>query len=322
MHPDRYTSTRSYAPYPLVDDDAALGLVRTTVTGFAGSTVAHHVPERRSDRATLFLHGAAGSWSTWTPLVRAAADSASAFTDPVLLDLPGWGEATLDGSAGAPTIDTVCELARAAALELGYTSWDVVGHSMGGVIAMHLAARWPAEARSVVTVSGTTWSLVESVAHPVRNVSLLPNFIALWRIMALLSALGSAGRALVDGMQSSGLLRAAVVPLFRHPFRVSASVVDALAREIRPPSFLAAVNIIRGYDPDKAWADITCPVTALKGDRDALVRDSDLERLHRLLPASRTVVVADCGHFANIERPDSVLSAIQLAVPSFGAVSR
>ncbi|MBG6054466.1 pimeloyl-ACP methyl ester carboxylesterase [Salinibacterium sp. CAN_S4] len=316
MLSNRPTRTRLYAPNGL--EDAALGLVSTTVSGFAGSTVAHHLPERRSDRATLFLHGAAGSWSTWTPLMRAAADSGSALTDPVFLDLPGWGEAALDPLAGGPTIDTVCELVRAAALKLGYASWDVVGHSMGGFIAMHLAARWPDEVQSVVTVSGTTWSLVESVAHPVRNFSVLPNFIALWRIMALLSALGPAGRALVNWMQSARLLRPAVVPLFRHPFRISASVVDALAREIRPPSFLAAVDITRGYDPDAVWAGIICPVTALKGDRDALVRDSDLERLRGLLPASRTVVVADCGHFANIERPDAVLDAMQLV----GALSR
>lgn len=303
-------TTHTYAPYPLMEDGAGLGLVSTTVTGTMGSTVAHHLPERRSDRAMLFLHGAAGSWSTWTPLLQAAEDSGSGIADPVLLDLPGWGAATLDPSPGAPTIDTVCELVRAAARELGYTRWDVVGHSMGGFIAMHLAARWPEEVQSVVTVSGTTWSLVESVAHPVRNASLLPHFIALWRIMVVLSALGATGRALVRWIQVARLLRPAVVPLFRHPFQVSASVIDTLAREIRPPSFLAAVDITRGYSPSIAWAAITCPVTALKGDRDALVRDSDLEQLAHLIPASRTVVVADCGHFANIERPDAVLEAI------------
>ena len=311
---DESTGTRgttlTYAPYPLTEDGAGLGLVSTIVTGTMGSTVAHHLPVRRSDRATLFLHGAAGSWSTWTPLLRAAEDSGSGITDPVLLDLPGWGAATLDPSPGAPTIDTVCELVRAAVLELGYTRWDVVGHSMGGFIAMHLAARWPDEVQSVVMVSGTTWSLVDSVAHPVRKVWLLPHFSALWRIMMLLSALGTTGHALVRGMQAAGLLRPVVVPLFRHPFRVSANVVDALAREIRPPSFLAAVDITRGYNPSITWAGISCPVTALKGDRDALVRDSDLEQLRRFIPASRTVVVADCGHFANIERPDAVLAAI------------
>ncbi len=66
----------------------------------------------------------------------------------------------------------------------------------------------------------------------------------------------------------------------------------------------------RDYDPDGVWASIDCPVTALKGDRDVFVRESDLERLTRLLPSSRTEVIDGCGHFANVERPDAVLAAI------------
>lgn len=301
---------RAYAPHPLVEDAAALGLATTAVSRQAGTTVARHLSERTSDTATLFLHGAAGSWSTWTPVLVAARDDGVAIGDPVLFDLPGWGDATLAESADAPTIDVVCELIRDAAQQLGYTRWHLVGHSMGGFIAMHLAARWPAEVLSVVTVSGTTWSVIDSVAHPVRNFRLVPGFVMLWRVMALLDALGAAGGALVRAMEAARLLRAAVFPLFRHPLRVDASVIDALSREVRPRSFLAAVQITRGYQPRMRWIDIACPVTAIKGDADVFVRDSDLEQLSRLLPGARTAVLPDCGHFANVEKPHEVLGAI------------
>lgn len=301
--------TRTYAPYPPVDDPAALGLESTTISSGTGTTIAYHQPQRGSDRATLFLHGAAGSWSTWTPLLRAAHDSGAALPDPVMFDLPGWGGA-VGPSHDALTIDSVCELVRAAAAELGYSRWDVVGHSMGGFIAMHLAARWPDEVLSVVTISGTSWSLVDSVHHPVRNVSLLPHFAVLWRIMALLAALGERGRVLVRWMVTARLLRPAVLPLFRHPFHIDEAVITALARDIRPGSFLAAVDITRDYRPDVSWAAISCPITAVTGDRDALLRESDLERLTRLLPSSRTLVITDCGHFAQIEQPDALLEVI------------
>ncbi|MBC7590475.1 MAG: alpha/beta hydrolase [Salinibacterium sp.] len=310
MHSAATLATKPYAPYPLTEDAAEFGLESTVVSHVLGSIVARHLPTRGSPRATLFLHGAAGSWSTWTPVLQAARESGAVVDEPVLFDLPGWGEARLTDSPGSHTIDVVCELVRTAALELGYTQWDLVGHSMGGFIALHMAARWPDNVRSVVMVSGTTWSLIESVEHPVRRFRALPGFVMLWRVMAFLAALGAFGRSLVRALDGAGLLRPAVFPLFRHPFRLNSSVVDALSREIRPRSFVSAVEITRGYDPDHAWTGVTCPVTAIKGDRDVFVRDSDLSRLTALLPASHIVIVADCGHFANVERPGAVLSAM------------
>jgi len=108
------------------------------------------------------------------------------------------------------------------------------------------------------------------------------------------------------------LLRPAVFPLFRHPWRVDRSVIDALGRELRPASFVAATRILRGYDP-AVWSAIRCPVTAIKGDRDVFVRDDDLERLAAVVPQARLVVVPDCGHFAGVERPFAVLDAMTVA---------
>lgn len=295
-----------YAPYPLTE--AGFGLVSTAVTSELGTTVMRHLAQPTSTRATVFLHGAAGSWTTWTPVLTAAQRDGPPLPDPVLFDLPGWGAGSL--SDDRPSIETICDLVEEAATRLGYTEWDVVGHSMGGFIALHLAATRPQTVRSVVAVSGTTWSVIESVGHPVGRFSTLPGFVSLWQVMRLLAALGRFGRTLVRGLEAARLLRPAVLPLFRHPWRIDASVIDALSREIRPRSFVAAAEIARGYDP-QVWSTIRCPVAALKGDRDVFVRDDDLEKLCALLPGTRTSVVADCGHFANIERPDVVLAAIR-----------
>lgn len=300
--------TSGYAPYPLVDDPAAFDLVSTRVENELGSTVARHRADRRSTTATVFLHGAAGSWTTWTPVLLAARDSGTVIHEPVLFDLPGWGEGDL--ADGARTIDAVGELVRATLEQLGYTEWHVVGHSLGGFVALHLAALWPDSVRSVTMVSGTTWSVIESVGHPFARFSTLPGFTSLWRVMQALAALGAVGRALVRGMDAVHLLRPAVFPLFRRPFRVPGSVIDALAREIRPRSFAAAAAIARGYPADRLWAGIGCPVTALKGDRDVFVRDDDLDKLRAVIPHARTLVVADCGHFANVERPEAVLAEL------------
>lgn len=296
-----------YAPYPLVADPAAFALLSTRVENELGSTVAHY-GRPTSTRATVFLHGAAGSWTTWTPVLLAARDGGVVLHDPVLFDLPGWGEGEL--AERARTIDAVCDLVVATLLELGYDEWDLVGHSLGGFVALHLAATRVESVRSVTMVSGTTWSVIASVGHPFTRFSTLPGFTSLWRVMQGLAALGGLGRALVRAMDAVHLLRPAVFPLFRHPFRVPGTVIDALAREIRPRAFAAAAAIAKGYPADELWSGIGCPVTALKGDRDVFVRDDDLTTLRAVIPHARTLVIADCGHFANIEHPGAVLAAL------------
>ena len=300
----------SYAPFELITDADALGLATTTVSSPLGSCVARHPARRASTRATLFLHGAAGSWTTWTPLLQAAAADRIDLGDVVVFDLPGWGAATLEDTTVDDPVFAICSLVKDMAEELGYTEWDLVGHSLGGFIALHMASIWPQAVLSVGMVSGTTFSIIHSVEHPVRHFLELPGFTMLWRVMQFLAALGPAGPALVRGIGAIGILRPATFPLFRHWRAVPRSQGHALAVEVRPRSFVTAASVTKGYDADAHWTRIECPVRATKGDRDVFVTQDDLDRLGRLLPSSVRTVIPDCGHFGAVERPRAVLQAL------------
>lgn len=312
-------SPEQYSPFELVTDAAALHLVTSSVSSPLGTCVARHPPVRSSVRATLFLHGAAGSWTTWTPLLQAAARADIDLGDVVIFDLPGWGDATLSelgdiGQSGhrdpSDAVLAVCSLVKELADTLGYTEWDLVGHSLGGFIALHMASIWPQAVRSVGMVSGTTFSVIDSVSHPVRNFRTIPGFTMLWKVMQLLAALGPVGDALVAGVGASGAFRVLASPLFRHWRQVSKSQGAALGREIRPRAFAAAARVAKGYDARALWGVIGCPVRATQGDRDIFVVQSDLERLETLIPGTVTTVIADCGHFGGVERPFAVLKAL------------
>jgi pimeloyl-ACP methyl ester carboxylesterase len=300
----------AYAPFELVSDAASLGLTVTTVSSPLGTCVARHPARRTSTRATLFLHGAAGSWTTWTALLQAADADRIDLGDIVIFDLPGWGDAQLAvGTVDDPVL-AICSLVKDMAEELGYTEWDLVGHSLGGFIALHMASIWPQAVLSVGMVSGTTFSIIHSVEHPVRRFRELPGFTMLWRVMQFLDALGPAGPALVRGIGAIGLLRPATFPLFRHWRSIPRSQGRALAVEIRPRSFVTAASVTQGYDADTRWATIDCPVRAAMGDRDVFVTQEDLDHLGRLLPSSVRTVIPDCGHFGAVERPRAVLKAL------------
>ncbi len=300
----------NYAPFELISDADALGLATTTVSSPLGTCVARHPARRASTRATLFLHGAAGSWTTWTPLLQAAAADRIDLGDVVVFDLPGWGAATLADTTVDDPVFAICSLVKDMAEELGYTEWDLVGHSLGGFIALHMASIWPQAVLSVGMVSGTTFSIIHSVEHPVRHFRELPGFTMLWRVMQFLAVLGPAGPALVRGIGAIGILRPATFPLFRHWRAVPRSQGHALAVEVRPRSFVTAASVTKGYDADAHWTRIECPVRATKGDRDVFVTQDDLDRLGRLLPSSVRTVIPDCGHFGAVERPRAVLRAL------------
>lgn len=301
-----------YSPFDLRTDSAALGLVITRMPTPLGIAVARHSPTPTSRTATIFLHGAAGAWTTWTPLLEAAATSGSSIENPVLVDMPGWGDASTAPTGDDVSIETVCAVVRDVALTLGFDRWHIVGHSMGGFIAMHMAAIWPGSVASVAMVSGTTWSVIESVTNPVRNAGVLPGFTGVWVAMRLLATFGG-GRGFLRVLDRVGLLRVLISPLFRHPFTVSPSLVSAFAVESRPTSFLAATRIARAYDADGSWSRINCPIHAVQGDRDVLCRPSDLTRLTALHPGTVTTTIADCGHFGTAERPTELLDALGIA---------
>jgi pimeloyl-ACP methyl ester carboxylesterase len=299
-----------YAPLGLETDAAALGLTVTTVSSSLGTVVARSRRTSSSPRATIFLHGAAGSWSTWTPLLATAEANEISIPNPIFLDLPGWGDGVLTDAGQLVVIDAVCSLVKDAAEELGFTEWDLVGHSMGGFIALHMASIWPEWVLSVGVVSVTSWSVIATVEHPVRRFFALPGFASLRAVMRMLAATGPAGGGLVRFLAFAHLLRGATAPLFRHPSRIPHSVIAALGDEVRPREFGLASAIARDYPADALWSAIECPVRATKGDRDVFTTDADYEHLGRVLPDSVRSVIPDCGHFALVERPFEVLVAL------------
>ncbi len=303
-------SVHTYAPYPVVSDAATLGLVETRVAGEHGHTVARHRAVRTSVRATIFLHGAAGAWTTFTPLLQAAAADGIEIENPVLLDLPGWGEGALFPGAVDLSVDSFGAFVKDTAEGLGYTEWDIVGHSLGGSIAMHMAAAYPDQVLSVGMVSGTTFSVIRSIDHPFANFREVPAFVMLWRILQLLSLLGRTGRRIVVGIGATPMARLLFAPLFRHGYRVHRSVTDATVLDLHPRSFAAAATATAGYNAHHWWGRIACPVIALKGDRDIFVTDADFDELARVVPDSRRTVIEDCGHFGIIEHPHAVLAAL------------
>ncbi|MGN7798710.1 alpha/beta fold hydrolase [Leifsonia sp. 22587] len=252
--------------------------------------------------ATLLLHGAAGSWTIWLPMIAAAsAERGGAVPDLVVPDLPGWG----DSPAEVATLDA--EVLARASVEvmraLGYRRWRVVGHSLGGFVALELAAQEPAATESVVLVSGTTFGGRADALGPLRLFAGAAPLLLLGVGMRVLAALGPRGPRLVRWLQRAGVLAVLAAPLFA---RRVPGVVHELARDLRPAAFARALACARRYPAGERWGRIHCPVLAIRGRRDVFVPAADHRRLARIVPGLRSVTLPATGHFAHVEHPSLV----------------
>jgi pimeloyl-ACP methyl ester carboxylesterase len=307
----------SYAPHPLCTDPGLVGLTSRRVITRLGPLEVRTSPARTGSTATVLLHGAAGSWTTWTPLLEAARARGTELHDLVLVDLPGWGGAPLPdrplrNGRDSRTIDAYARAVMDAVRALGYLEWNLVGHSLGGFIALHLASIEPVRTRSVGLVSPTTFSVIASTAHPLRRFATLPAYSSLLAVMTVFAPLGRAASVLLRGLDRLRLLRAVVSPLFAHPSLVPGSVIATLAAEVRPEAFVIASREAGVYDPSEHWGRITCPVRSVRGEHDVFViADDDRMLAETMTRATVTVTVLPAaGHFGHIEAPDSVLDAL------------
>lgn len=248
----------------------------------------------------VYLHGAAGSWTTFRPLLSEASPH-----DRVLIDLPGWGESTKRARLEHFGIEAMARAVTEVLNSLSYPRWNLVGHSMGGFLALHIAAAWPERTASVAAISATTFGVSEAAREPLRSLSRLPAFVGMRLLMRSLAALGPAGPALVRAIGATPVMGPLTAPLFADPAGISAGVIRGLGRDARPASFSAAARAVAHYDFNQ-WRGIRCPVLATRGDTDVFTSPSDLDRLAATIPNVRTVTIPRCGHFANVEQPEHV----------------
>jgi pimeloyl-ACP methyl ester carboxylesterase len=294
----------AYFPYDVCEDLGRLGLEYSYVDTRLGRL---RVARSSGRVETLFLHGVGLDSSAWSPLIEAA----GSVPGWACLDLPGFGgsnplvgELSLD-DASAAVIDVLDAL--------GVETVDVVGHSMGGFLALHLAALHAERVRSLSIVCGAYSTIVDVVNAPVRTLLHRPRTTFIYSGLMLLARLGRVGDALVRVAARTGLLRLSMPGVAAHPFRVPRSLLQAIAAGNRPRSFLDAQATGVGYDYRSVWSRITVPVVAIFGEKDALVSRRDAAVLADALPSASVVFLGDASHFAPMEQPAELLRLLPRA---------
>lgn len=239
----------------------------------------------------IFLHGLFGRGRNWTQVASELADSD---LPSVLVDLPNHAGSGWTQTFDYPTIaDLVAEkigerLGSAARL-------IVVGHSLGGKVAMLLALKYPwlASGLAVIDISPADSVAVEGF---------MPLFEAMRSLdLSSLHDRAQADAALADSVPDADVRGFLLQNLRRKPSWHWQPNLELLGNSLAT---------IRSW-PDPGPVTYNGPVFWLSGEGSSYVRPEHEAAMQEHFPHVRRIVVANAGHWVQADNPSAVVAALR-----------
>jgi pimeloyl-ACP methyl ester carboxylesterase len=252
----------------------------------------------------LLLHGIGDTRAAWTQVI----GPLSTRHEVLAVDLPGFGTSPALPEDERPTPQALAQAVAAWLDTQGLERVHIAGSSLGGWVALELAALGRA-----YTVVGLSPAGFGSDADQRRARQIL----VLARGMA--TTLSPAARGSVSP-RVRRLLRSGVVRTLTHssmvarPWRLppdeATSALEALAAATGWDGTLAALQGVR-YAPPAGGMDV--PVTLVWGARDRLLPARQRSRALEVLPKARVGVLPGCGHLPMWDDPELVTRVVLTA---------
>ncbi len=252
--------------------------------------IALHYLDVGQGAPVLLLHGMGGSLANFPRAIALLARSHRV----VALDLAGFGLSDRPRDADL-TPQGQARLVRGLMARLGIQRADVIGHSLGGAIALHLAARYPeAVGRLVLVSSAVPGRLIPWFLRPVWFPPVVRTIVALCLHCAPAR----------EWMWRAGVWSADVLtPELRQAMRLPSLVrgtTDAITR----------VGLALAREERLDLSQVRQPVLLLWGAEDRWVDLRSARRLLRALPDARLEVIPRARHMVLEERPDEAHAVI------------
>jgi pimeloyl-ACP methyl ester carboxylesterase len=244
-----------------------------------------------SGPALVLLHGIGSRRQVWDPVVGELAGSRRV----IAVDIPGFGESSLDGAVPTPT-GFAAFLERWFA-EQGIDRPHVAGNSMGATIALELARRRSIASATAISPAGFWTPRERSYARESLKVS---------------RALARAIRGAVPAITSGAAGRTALfAQTFGKPWRMTpAEAVATIDAFVDAPAFEPAMAAFADYTFRGADDARGTPVTIAWGSRDVLLLPRQARRAARVMPWARHVALPRCGHVPFHDDPQAVAGVI------------
>jgi 3-oxoadipate enol-lactonase len=226
----------------------------------------------------VLLHGLGGSSNTWAPLM----PTLSRF-QTIRIDLPGAGRS--HRVEGPISIDSLVSAVERVMTTLSISKAHVMGHSMGTIIATHLASKTKL-VRSLL-LFGPLLCPPEGARANIKARAAKARTEGVVGMQAIADAL-----VLASTSNESKQKRLASVAFVRES--LMRQCPDGYARNCDALAEAQAADTSR----------ITCPTLLVTGDEDVVSPPQAVRSMSEKIAASRMEVLRGCGHWTTIEMPD------------------
>jgi pimeloyl-ACP methyl ester carboxylesterase len=240
----------------------------------------------------LLIHGIVGNGAQWDQVARLLADRHTV----VAPDLLGHGESAKP--RGDYSLGAYAASVRDLLVALGHRRATVVGHSLGGGVAMQFAYEYPVFAERLVLVSSGG---LGSEVHPILRAATLPGAELVLPAIAHRRLHGVGGRI----ASALGRIGLTIGPDLAEMARGYASLADAGARMAFLHTLRGVLDITgqRVSATDRLYLTELLPTLIVWGERDPLIPVAHAHAAHRAMPGSRLEVFAGVGHFPQLHDP-------------------
>ena len=252
------------------------------------SGIGVHFVEAGKGPPLLLLHGVGGSWSDWSANLPALA----ADYRVMAMDFPGFGES--DKPEGRYSIEWLTDVVEKFLQEQDIDQVNLVGHSMGGVVALNVASQPKSRVKKLVVADAVgIGDKAEFLAYTMSKKIMGPE--TAWEFLE--NFLKNQFRAMADDLiekqkpqTARDLFESLRIPITGQPLlpmtpevQMTASVFDF---DIRP----------------KLDA-ILQPTLILWGAKDPVASIQEASFLQTKIPSSILILFPDSGHSPMMENP-------------------
>ena len=247
-----------------------------------------------------FVHGIAGSSATWDPVMAQLSDRYRVIAP----DLLGHGESAKP--RGDYSLGAYASGVRDLLTILGHDRSTIIGHSLGGGIAMQFAYQFPEMCeRLVLTCSGGLGKEV----HPLLRVIAAPGSEYVLPVVLTSRVHGVAGT--VGRFLGKFGLRGD--PLLGEIWASYTRLTDARTQRAFVHTIRAVIDVAgqRVSARDRLYLAREVPTLIVWGDRDAVIPVTHAHVAHELMPGSRLEIISGAGHFVPIEQPGLVAGLLR-----------
>jgi 3-oxoadipate enol-lactonase len=231
----------------------------------------------------LFIHGLGSSSKDWELQITEFAK----FYQVILVDLRGHGQSDKPQDPYTISIfvnDIICLIKS-----LGFSSVNIVGISLGGMVALQLAVHAPQLVRTLIVVNSCPAIVPKTIMDRLR----LSTRIALVHLIGIRNTTYVISRKLFPKPEQA-LLRNTMVERWSQNDR---------------KVYLNSYRAVIGWSVMEKLNIIDCPTLVITGDRDYIPMSLKKECVSRITKAD-LLVITDSGHATPVDQPEKFNKAL------------